>query len=162
LVGHTSRLLCTLEIRRCRLMRLMLDVLQWVATRLIDRDSLKIESDADGYLAYILDNTLGLYVANICLALEPSEFPYSAVWFFSDHFPQRMTRIPFHDCRDSWYSGQFALKLVFGGIAGTNLKRQCKISVSLFSSLWNLNHACIWICSCNLFYRKSMKPYGKQ
>ncbi|KAJ7901253.1 hypothetical protein B0H13DRAFT_1883129 [Mycena leptocephala] len=52
-------------------MHLMLDVLQWVATRLIDRDSLKIESDDDGYLAFILDNKLGLYVANTCLALEP-------------------------------------------------------------------------------------------
>ncbi|KAJ7903131.1 P-loop containing nucleoside triphosphate hydrolase protein [Mycena leptocephala] len=35
--------------------------------------TLKIESDDDGYLAYILDNKLGLSVANICLALEPSE-----------------------------------------------------------------------------------------
>ncbi|KAJ7896550.1 hypothetical protein B0H13DRAFT_1885058 [Mycena leptocephala] len=60
----------TLEICRCRL---MLDVLQWVATRLIDIGTLKIESDDDGYLAYILDNKLGLSVANICLALEPSE-----------------------------------------------------------------------------------------
>ena len=66
LVGHTSRLLRTLEICRCRL---MLDVLQWVATRLIDRDTLKIESDDDEYLAYILDNKLGLSVANICLTL---------------------------------------------------------------------------------------------
>lgn len=151
-----------LEICRCCL---MLDVLQWVATRLIDTGTLKIESDDDGYLAYILDNKLGLSVANICLALEPCEFPYSAVCFFFDHFAQRRARIPFHDCRDSWYSGQFTLKLVFGWIAGTNLKRQCKSSVSLyrlFSSLWNLNHACIWICSCNLFYRKSMNLYGKQ
>lgn len=102
LVGHTNRLLRTFEICRCRLMRLMLDVLEWVATRLIDRDTLKIESDDDGYLAYILDNKLGLSVANICLALEPCEFPYySAVYFFFDHFAQRRTRIPFHDCRDS-------------------------------------------------------------
>jgi hypothetical protein len=78
----TSRLLRTLEICRCPLMRLMLDVLQWVATRLIDRDTLKIGTDDDGYLAYILDNKLGLSVANICLALEPCEFPYSAVCFF--------------------------------------------------------------------------------
>jgi hypothetical protein len=68
-----------LEICRCCL---MLDVLQWVATRLIDTGTLKIESDDDGYLAYILDNKLGLSVANICLALEPCEFPYSAVCFF--------------------------------------------------------------------------------
>ncbi|KAF7348967.1 hypothetical protein MVEN_01417600 [Mycena venus] len=60
----------TLEICRCRL---MLDILQWVATHPIAISTLKIKSDDDRYLAYILDNQLGLSVANISLALEPSE-----------------------------------------------------------------------------------------
>ncbi|KAJ7686444.1 hypothetical protein B0H14DRAFT_2654292 [Mycena olivaceomarginata] len=59
-----------LEFRHSQLMR---DTLRWVSEASLTLATLKIESDDQEYLAYILDNRLGLSFEKFCLVIESSD-----------------------------------------------------------------------------------------